>query len=142
MQTMIKVKGHNYRIGKLNALSQFHISRRLAPVMAAMGITMSMLRGKEGKQPTFDDFAPVLGPVTEMVSRMSDTDSNYIIFTCLATVTREQSDGRYSPICQGQSLMFDDIDMVAMLRLVFEVVRENLAGFLQELGDETPSQSS
>lgn len=142
MMTTVKIKGVDYRIGKLNAITQFHVTRRIAPVMAAMGITMAMLKPIKDKEPTFDDFAPVLGPVTEMMSRMSDADCNYVIFNCLAVVQRDQGENRFAPICTGQQLMFEDIDMLAMLRITFEVIRENLSGFLEGLGDETPSQSS
>jgi len=141
-QTTVKVKGINYRIGKMPALAQFHVSRRLAPILAAMGITMSMLKGDKDKPPTFEDFAPILAPATEILSRMSDADSNYVIFTCLQAVSREQGEGRFAPVSSGTNLMFDDIDMVAMIRLVVETLKENLWDFFEGLGEGTPSQSS
>lgn len=135
----LPVNGQTYMIGKLNALTQFHVSRRLAPLLAQMGVSLHSLRA--GLNADLEDFLPVLGPVTDMLARMSDDDANYIIFTCLSAVTR-QSGERWAAITAGQSLMFDDIDMPTMLRLVVEVVKDNMGAFMRELPDATQSTSS
>jgi len=131
---------HQYHIGKLNAMKQFHITRRLAPALATVGMSVAQLKELKG----LDDMASLLGPVSGVLAAMEDKDADYIIFTCLAVVTRVQSDGRPAPITvAGENrLMFEDINMPQMLRLVFEVVRENMAGFMQELGDLSASPSS
>lgn len=126
----LEVNGHTYAVGKLNALTQFHVSRRLAPMLAAMGISLQSLQ--TGMNSSMEDFLPVLGPITDMMAKMPDEDVNYIIFTCLAVVSR-QSGEKFGPITQGQNIMYEDIDMPTMLRLVVEVVKENLGTFMQGL---------
>jgi len=86
MNATIKVGAFDYQIGKLNALQQFHITRRLGPILAAMGVPL--LKLKMGSTMDLEDFAPLLGPVSDMMAKMSNEDSEYIIFTC-------QSGGRY-----------------------------------------------
>lgn len=134
--TKITVNGNTYAIGKLNALTQFHISRRLAPLLAQMGISLHTLRS--GMAADLTDFLPALGPVTEMIAKMPDEDANYVIFTCLAVVTR-QSGEKFSAITTGSNLLYEDIDMTTMLRLVVETVKENMGSFFLGLTEEKSS---
>lgn len=128
--TEITVNDQTYRIGKLSALGQFHVSRRLAPVLAAVGISLQSLT--QGMQADLSDFTTTLGPVADVMSKMSDEETNYIIFTCLNVVSRKD-DNRYAPVSQAGTLMYQDIDMPVMLRLVIAVLQENLGNFLQGL---------
>lgn len=138
MDAEFEVAGHTYTVGKLNALTQFHVSRRLAPILAAMGVSLQSLQA--GVQRDLSDFASLLEPVTEMMAKMPEEDVNYVIFTCLGVVKRKVGE-RWAPVANGASLMYEDIDMLAMLRLVVEVVRSNLGAFMQGLGD-TPNSPS
>lgn len=136
----IEVKGLTYRIGQMDAVSQFHVTRRIGPLLATMGLSLSQL--STGMNLDMDDFAPILGPVTEMMAKMSDEDANYVIFTCLSVVARDQGGSKFAPITSSGHLMFEDIDMPGMLRLVIEVLKSNLGAFLQGLGAEVTSPSS
>lgn len=139
----MEMNGKNYRIGKMNALAQFHVARRLLPALATAGIGLAQLKELSG----VEDLVPLLAPISEVVSKMSDSDANYIIFTCLQVVSREEvtepgKPGRFAPVVSGNQLMYMDIDMMQMLRLAAEVVKENLGGFLTVPGGETNSPST
>lgn len=137
----IEIKGSVYRMGKLNALAQFHVTRRLGPILATMGISLSKLEaGAKGM--SWDDFLPILEPITDVMAKMSNQDVDYVIITCLSVVSRQQGEGKFSPIMTGTNLLFEDIDMPVMLRLVVAVLQENLGGFLPGLSDAQTSQSS
>lgn len=137
----LEVKGNNYRIGTLNAMQQFHLTRRLLPLFAVMGISIAQLRS--GVKMDITDFAPILEPVSKIMAEMSDQDSNYIILTCLSVVHREGKPGKWAPtVTESGLFMFQDMDMTVMLRLVVEVLRDNLGNFLKGLGAETESPSS
>ena len=127
-----------YRIGKLDALKQFHVSRRLAPLLAEMGISLTML--SKGAGTGIDDFLPILGRIGEMMAKMTDADSNFIIFTSLGVVDIKQGD-KFAPVAVGGNLMFQDMSMTTMLRLVGETLKDNLGGFLMGLDVEKSSPS-
>ena len=61
-------------------------------------------------------------------SKMPEEDVNYIIHKCLSVVKRGSS-----VVCRGQSIMFDDLDMVQILPLVVAVIRVSLGNFIQGL---------
>jgi hypothetical protein len=140
MTTIVQVKDARYQIGRLSAMQQFHLARRLAPVLAAMGISMAQLQ--RGGTADLSDFTEMLGPVADVLAKMSDEDANYIIYTALGVVTREQGPDKWAQVCVQSNMMFADIQMPEMLRLVVETLQVNLLDFLQGLGVETGSPSS
>lgn len=135
------VDGRTYQIGKLNALQQFHLTRRLGPVLVVAGISLDMLR--KGMKVDIGDLVAIAGPVMDIVSRMSDEDSEYIVFMCLGVCRMKQGDS-WAPLLSPESkqLMFQNMEMPEMLRVALEVIKVNLGNFLTGLGDELTSQSS
>ena len=131
-----EIDGVTYRIGKLNAIQQFHIARRMAPVLAVLGESVGALVSllpKPGQQvgdtELPDGVIPALASAAEVMAQMSDADSEYVIYTCLGVVARKQGEV-YAPILGPQrQFMFSDIEMPAMLQLTFAVVKDNLGSF-------------
>lgn len=142
----IELNGQTYSIGTLNALQQFHVSRRIAPVLASMGITLTALRTGGATKFTAEDFAVSMAPVAEVMANMSDETVEYILSTCLGAVKRKQGEAAgktsWAPVATGSQPMFQDIDMLVMLRIVVAVLQENLMSFLKELPELGPSESS
>jgi hypothetical protein len=119
MSDIVEVGGHKYRIGRIDARKQFHVARRLAPLLAGMGGLANKSAG----------FAAVLAPITEALSSMSDEDVDYVLDACLGVCQRLQQDGRPAPVMTRSGLMFEDIDMGQMIQLAVKVIQENLGGF-------------
>lgn len=141
----ITVAGNAYRAGKLNAIKQFHVVRRLGPMIIVAGVSVEMLSA--GMKADLGDMVAMAGPVMDLLSRMSDEDVDYVLMTCLAAAERSSTAGQttvWSPVVSpdGKTMMFDDLDMPAMVRVVLEVLKFNMANFLEGLGDELTSQSS
>lgn len=146
MATTIEINGVVYRTyRRLSALQQFHVSRRLAPILAVVGIKaadLSRAAAQDGAD--LSSFMGMLPHMAEVLSKMPDDEAEYIIFTCLAVVQRQQGEDMWAAVTPpdgSHQLMFSDMEMDAMVRLVVAVVQENLAGFLPGLGGATPSPS-
>lgn len=115
-----ELDGHTYRVGKLDARAQFHIVRRLAPVLGELA---PALQGGQG------GFA-ALPAIAGAVAKLSDTDADYCIFGLLKVVSRKQPNGLgWGPVSTGELLMYDDIDMTKMLKLAWEALSFNMSGF-------------
>jgi hypothetical protein len=133
--TEIEIGGQQYRIGKMDAMRQFHVARRLAPVLASLGISATELDGI--------DLFSVLGPVSEVLAKMPNEDVEYVIGSCLSVVHRREGEKWaqvQSPLPQAR-LMYADIDMPVMVRLAVEVVKDNLGGFFADLPAAGPATS-
>lgn len=126
-----------YSTRKLSAIQQFHVARRLAPLLWALGegLVQALSSGKSEISVDGVDanglFA--LKNVADMVAQMSDADSEYVLNTCLSVVRRKQSGGWANIQASGGGLMFDDIDLQTMMQLAVTVIKENLGNFFDAL---------
>lgn len=140
----IDINGNTYRIGDLNAMRQFHLARRLAPIQLALGLNLSKVKipvaaqdeTQEGAVAELMDgeeimavFAGMMEPIIQELAKMPQADVDYLMNECLSVVQRKQGD-RFAPIMTASNqMLFADIKMQQLIRLCIEVVRENLGDF-------------
>ena len=123
----IEINGRSYTIKKLNAMQQFHVARRLAPILAAFVDGIPSASDVAGSLAGFD-----LTKIGEEVAALSDKDAEYILNTCLSSVTyRDEENQRdYSVQVKPGVMRYDFIELPEMLRLTGEVIKLNLGGFI------------
>lgn len=137
----IEIGDHSYTIGRLNALDQFHISRKIAPVIPTLipiisevakgDLTKTIEAVEEGNNAELSTLNPLMNaltPLMEAFAQMPEGDVDYVIHKCLSVVKRGTA-----VVCRNNSIMFDDLDMGQILPLVTAVVRINLGNFIQDL---------
>lgn len=128
-----EVHGHVYRFGRLDAMKQFHVTRRLAGLLA--GLSGTLPQAATGGQPDPERLGmAALGPLADALAKMDDDAAEFVIHTCLGAVTRKQGkDGGWARVSVDGSLMFQDIGMPAMLTLVWHVLQGFLPDFFGAL---------
>lgn len=120
-QFELEVDGHKYRISKLLPLAQFHLSRRIAPLILAFA------NEKADENAAVD----VMSKVAEKLSTLKDDEAEYIVFGLLAAVKRVGEDGKsYHPVSNGNTLMYGNMSVATMMKLAYESGRFNLGNFL------------
>jgi hypothetical protein len=132
--------GVAYRIGTLNALQQFHVARRLAPVIAKLSTESAALMGaapttSEGESPPTPDMTRLYGAIAEAVASLSDADCNYVISTCMGVVGRKMGE-HVQPVwnkAAGQP-QFEDMTLPTLLQLTIAVITDNLGSFTSAQG--------
>ena len=138
---IIPIGGHDYTIGRLNALDQLHVSRKIAPIVPnIMPILTEVAKGdlekviasietdENAELAGLEPLAKALEPLMEAIAKIPEEDVNYVIYKCLSVVKRNGS-----VVCRGESIMFDDLDMNHLLPLTVAVIRTNLGNFIQGL---------
>ena len=131
----VRVGGHDYKFGKLNALEQFHIMRRLTGMLGKLGPIIGKLKGLKGLDDLEAVGVEVIGPLGEAFAGMSDADADHCLFGLLKVVERKHGQGvvGYGPVVTGNALMFVDMTMPVMLQLAWKSLAHNMAGFLAAL---------
>lgn len=121
--TEVEIAGHAYRIGTMDAMTQFHIARRLAPAVITLG----------------DAFSGNPLPLADALAQMTDANSEYIINACLAVVERKSGGGNGAGAAtwarlraQNGRFMFDDIDAMTMISITIAVIKDKLGNFSVE----------
>ncbi|MBB3808752.1 phage tail assembly chaperone [Pseudochelatococcus contaminans] len=125
MDSQFEASGHTYRYGRIDARRQAHIVRRLAPMMVS--VTSASEAG------SLSDLASI-EPLTKAVAAMTDEDFDYVVDICLSVTSRQQDGGLgWAPVwsANARRMMFDDIDLLALLGIVSQVIQGNLGGFFR-----------
>lgn len=147
--------GINYRGNHIDVMKQFHVSRRLAPMIVGLKRLLPKLlqqsapedilaAAKLGQLDSSTEMMIAdLEPLLEALNRMTDEDADYIIGVCLTSLQREMVNGLgwtavWSPGNPGQ-LMFTDITMPQMMQMVAMVIWNNLRGFMPGVLQGSPS---
>lgn len=135
------INSHDYKFSQIPALAQFHIVRRLAPIIGELlgAIGPSMKGGKS--EVNQDEMLKALGPITSALAKLSDEDANYVLFGLLKNVTRKQAGGGWAKIVTGETFMFEDIDMKVMIQLAVKSFMVNLGGFINALPSVSKEQA-
>lgn len=126
------VQGHDYRLEKLNAMQQFHVSRRVAPILPTL-VPIFVQMSKAGsltENPS--GMVEVLQPFADGLSKISDAEAEYIISTCLSVVKRRHMDA-WAAVWTNGVCMFGDMDMGSMVPLIVRVIQESLGPFIAGL---------
>ncbi|MFY3287155.1 phage tail assembly chaperone [Achromobacter xylosoxidans] len=135
MAQELDLNGHRYSIGKLSAKQQFHVSRRIAPIVPTLiPVFVRLAAGGRGITEDPGGMADVLQPLADGLAAMKDEDADYVLDTCLQAVQRRQEHGWTAIWSAGQRVpMFQDIDLSVMLPLALRVIVGSLGPFIQGL---------
>ena len=135
-----------YRIGRMNVNDQFHVARRLLPLVAdILPAAQEMFKlfpepTKEGEEPKPApqvNMTAALQPLLGAIGKLKDEDCDYIIAKCLAVVSRQDANGQmWANVWNGRAgrLQYEDISLPEMLQLTGHVIMENIADFSPALG--------
>jgi hypothetical protein len=132
--TEIAIGENVFRIGKLNAIQQLHVSRKIAPVLPkilpAMVASKALMGSLSEENPDLEGLSSMLSPVAEALASMPDADAEYVFNACLSVVQLQQGNA-YVAIWNPdtQRSQFDFIDFFLMIRLVVHVIWGSLGNF-------------
>lgn len=142
--TELEIGGNTYRINSMPAMTQFHVMRKLGPVLpgivpvlaqAAATLPQGDSQEAGGAMATVDGVAAIAmaaQPLLDGLASMADADAEYVINHCLSAVMRRDAGGKsWSAVHRDGVTMFDDIDMIGRMQLIWSVLRENYAGFFR-----------
>lgn len=140
----LEIGGNTYRINSMSAMTQFHVMRKLGPVLpgivpvlAQAAAALPQADGQEdgSAMATVDGVAAIAmaaRPLLDGLAAMADADAEYVINHCLSAVMRRDAGGKsWSAVSRDGVTMFDDIDLMASMHLVWAVLRENYTGFFR-----------
>lgn len=144
MTTDFEFGGRKFKIGKLNAFKQFHIVRRIAPILADLlpGIGELQKIAKKGdktEEESFQESAVILTPLLTGFSRLSDTDAEFVLYGLLSCV-EVQIAGSWAKVSTESMLMVQDMELPALIQIAGRSFMANLSGFFAALPAAAPGR--
>lgn len=143
----IEINGNTYRINRLPAMTQFHVLRKLAPVLPTIAPVISTVAmvapsGERIASEAENDKAPsaLMGeiellamacrPLADALADLPDNSAEYVIDAAMSCVLRKDGKG-FSSAWEPSSHqpMYDDIDTLAILALTWHSLKFSLSPF-------------
>lgn len=132
-----------FKLSKINAMLQFHIARRVGPILADLIPLMKEIdrlekAGKLGKDLSvdeqFEQIAAFVGPVMNGISKLPDAEAEKVLFGLLTAVEVHQPQfNSWAKVTDGTRLMIQDLDLATLIHAAGRAFVFNLAGFFSAL---------
>lgn len=148
-----EIDGRQFRVNKLSAMQQFHITRKIAPLIPPLMPIFAQVAKDQSKgisvKDDFEALGPLLQPFADGLAGMSDEASEYIFNNCLAAVMYKRGENwikLWQPEAKVAMVAELEQDVSLMIRLVVRVIQDSLApfisGFLTNAGEPEPEARS
>ena len=125
-----------FRTSKLDSFAQFHVSRKLAPIIPTL-IPVFVKIAKDGAELSdIASYAEILAPFADGLAAMSNEDSEYVMATCMSVARRKAAGtDNWAPVWSNsaRACMFDDMDLGDIIQIVMKVVQDSLGNFIRGL---------
>lgn len=125
-----EIGGHSYKAGRLDAMTQLHVVRRLAPILTTLRSV-----AEEGAAGSMAPEA-ALQRAVEALGEVSDNSVEYVIARCMERVQRKiEGDRGWAPAWNKAAgrPQFDDIGGFHLLTIASRVVMNELGPFFEGL---------
>jgi hypothetical protein len=133
------IGSQKFKLNRINAMIQFHIVRRIGPLLADLMSTMAQISKKNvdalSEDEKLQEFSLIAEPVMRGLSRLSDQDSEYVLYRLLAAVEIHQPQFNvWSVVAKADTgILFQDLEMPVLLQLAGRSLMYNLKGFFSLL---------
>ncbi len=131
-----EIGGRKFKLCKIDAFKQFHIVRRLGPLLGELAPALGTFAKSKGQasflseSEKLDEFAKLLTPLMTGLSKLTDEDANKVLFGLLSSVEIQQMPvGNWARLATDQAIMFSDLELPVLLQAAGRAFAYNLSGF-------------
>lgn len=134
--------GRKFKLNKIDAIKQFHIARRIAPILAELipqigeaakyQDVKDLEKVSESKK--MEMVAKFASPVMMGLSKISDADANHVLYGLLEAVeVKQEPIGNWARVSSNSLLLMQDLDLRTLVQLAGRAFMFNLSGFFGAL---------
>lgn len=127
-----EINGKKFRLSKINALDQFHVTRRLAPILGELLPVAHKLQksGLKDADSLSDDQMQMFAPIMKGLAQLSDEDANRVLLGLCGAVEMWQNNfNTWAKIAVGQNFMVQDLDLSTLMQVAGRAFMYNMSGF-------------
>ena len=130
-----EVGGRKFQLNKIDAFRQFHIVRRIGPLLADLVPAMSGIAKAKvdnlSEEQKLAEFGKVLNPIMQGISKLSDADADYVLFRLLGSVEVQQPqfNNAWAKVATDSGIMMQDLELPVLLTAAGKALAYNLSGF-------------
>lgn len=127
--------GKKFKLNKIDAIRQFHIVRRIGPILSELAPALKGMAGVRksfeamSEEEKFDQIATMMSPIMMGLSKLSDTDADRVLYGLLNSVEMQQAQGNWARVSTDSSLLLQDLELPLLMQVAGRAFMYNLAGF-------------
>lgn len=138
MDRDFELLGKKFKLNKINAIKQFHIVRRITPILnGLLPVLGDLKKNADGKSKTdeenLDELVKFVTPIMSGLSKLSDEDAELVLYGLLEAVEIQQAAGNWAKVSSSGMLMMQDMELPILLQLAGKALMFNLSGFFGAL---------
>lgn len=134
-----EINGKKFKMSKIDAMRQFHIVRRLGPILGdiipaakkfiAGGFKPEQIDTLSIEQ-KLDAIAPIIQPLMDGFAKLSDKDAEFVLHGLCASAEIFQPDfNTWARISTGSQFMIQTLELPEIMQVAGRVFAYNLTGF-------------
>lgn len=131
------VKDKTFSSGLMTAKKQFHVVRRLSPLLdgaRAMLDTPTLKKLLDSRSQPDIAIADIdMAPLLHVFASLPDADFDYVADVCMDVTEIRQEGGNFAPLRVNGVQMFP-LDLITVIAIVWHVLQDNLSGFFGDIG--------
>lgn len=145
MTNDFEIGGRKFKAGKINAFKQFHLVRRIAPILADLLPSIKEFqklfntKTEKSQDEKFEELALLASPLLKGFSKLSDEDSDKVLFGLLSCVEMLGPGNVWARVATENMLMIQDLELPALLQIAGRAFIFNLSGFFAVLPSVSPA---
>lgn len=130
-----EIGGRKFKLNRIDALKQFHLVRRLGPILGdILPVAQKLSKLKTDKVSQDEAFEAIVntGGVTKIMegfSNLSDEDANKVLIGLCSSVEMQQEHGNWARVAVADQLAFHDLELPVILQIAGRAFVYNIAGF-------------
>ena len=134
-----EINGRKFKLNKINALIQFHIVRRIGPLLTDLMTVLGQIKSKNvdglDEEAKLQEFARIANPIMLGLSKLSDADSEYVLFRLLSAVEIHQDQFNIwtKVATPDNGIVMQDLEFPILIQAATRSLMFNLKGFFSLL---------
>lgn len=122
-----------FKLNKIDAFKQFHIVRRLGPILGDLIPVAAKMKSMNTDKPQdeqLEELAKLVTPIMNGLSKLSDEDANKVLLgLCSAVEMQQMPVGNWARVATDGGLMFQDLELPVLIQIAGRAFMFNLSGF-------------
>lgn len=138
-----EISGKNFKLSKIDAFKQFHIVRRITPILAELLPSMKNAQDLKSiesmsEAEKLEKMATFVSPIMLGLSKLSDQDADFVMIGLLSSVEMQQEPAKnWAFVARNGMMMIQDLDLPVLLQVAGRAFMFNLSGFFGALPRRT-----
>jgi len=138
MEAEFEFKGQKFKLSKIDAFKQFHVIRKLGPILGSIlpsfkdfkALESSKKHSALSESDKFDKIAKIAQPFLKGMSELSKEDSEMVLLGLLSAAEVYQPEHKlWARVAKDDVMLMQNLNLPTMFMVAYQAMMFNLSNF-------------